>query len=92
MQQELLKRYNQKYSAADQRESTPPPVKFAVPDNYDEHVVHMRNFFDAMRGAATLNEDAVFGFRAAAPSLACNKSYFEKKIVEWDPETMTLKS
>jgi hypothetical protein len=37
-----------------------------------------------------LNEDSVVGFRAAAPSLACNKSYFERKIVHWDPRAMQI--
>jgi hypothetical protein len=36
-------------------------------------------------------EDATFGFRAAAPSLACNESYFKKKIINWDPVNMKLK-
>jgi hypothetical protein len=35
-------------------------------------------------------EDATFGFRAAAPALACNASYFEKKIINWDPVNMKL--
>jgi hypothetical protein len=33
----------------------------------------------------------VFGFRAAAPVLACNESYFSKKIVHWDPVAMKMK-
>ena len=33
-------------------------------------------------------EDAVFGFRAAGPALLSNISYFEKRIVEWDPAAM----
>ena len=35
-------------------------------------------------------EDATFGFRAAAPALACNESYFSKKIIHWDPIKMKL--
>ena len=38
-----------------------------------------------------IKEDALFGMRAAGPALASNKSLFEKKIVEWDPETATVK-
>ena len=90
MQAELLKRYNEKYSKADQESPTRPATKFEVPNNYDEHLAHFTNFFDAMRGKATLNEDATFGFRAAAPSIACNKSYFDRKIIDWDPVNMEL--
>ena len=92
MQDALLKRYNEKYSKAEQEEQTPAPTKFQVPGDYDAHMVHMQNFFNTMRGTAVLNEDPVFGFRAAAPSLACNKSYFEKKIIYWDPVNMRLTS
>jgi len=92
MQAELLKRYNEKYSKADQEVLSEPPITYQAADEYDEHVVHFTNFFDAMRGKAMLNENVVFGFRAAAPSLACNKSYFEKKIIHWDPERMEIKS
>jgi len=35
-------------------------------------------------------EDAAFGLRAAAPALACNDSYFQKKIISWDPDGMKL--
>lgn len=69
-----------------------PPKACQAADEYDEHLVRFTNFFDAMRGKAMLNENVVFGFRAAAPSLACNKSYFEKKIIHWDPERMEIKS
>ncbi len=92
MQAELLKRYNEKYSAADQQAPVREGMTYTAPDGYDEHVDHFTNFFDAMRGTAKLNEDPVFAFRAAAPCLACNDSYFQKKIIYWDPENMKLAS
>jgi len=36
-------------------------------------------------------EDPVFGFRAAAPCLIANESYFQHKIVHWDAMNMKLK-
>ena len=35
-------------------------------------------------------EDAVFGYRAAAPARACNQSYYEKRAVYWDPVAMKV--
>lgn len=52
------------------------------------HFDHFSNFFRAVREAKPVIEDAVFGFRAAAPALACNDSYFRNEIVHWDPVAM----
>jgi hypothetical protein len=41
-----------------------------------------------VRNRKPVAEDAVFGFRAAAPALLTNESYFEKRPVDWDPENM----
>lgn len=53
------------------------------------HFDHFVNFFEGVRNGTSVNEDAVFGLRAAAPALACNESYFDERIVRWDPEEMT---
>ena len=91
MQQVLLKEYDKKYSKKDQEKLTKAPVKYKMPENHDEHVEHFRNFFDAVRGGNKVLEDAVFAFRAAAPCLACNDSYFNKKVINWDPVKMKLR-
>jgi len=52
------------------------------------HYDHFNNFFTAMRGGQPVTENAVFGCRAAAPALACNQSYYEKRAVYWDPVAM----
>jgi hypothetical protein len=55
------------------------------------HYDHFANFFAAVRGGATpVVEDAVFGYRAAAPALACNLSYYEKRAIAWDPVAMKV--
>ncbi len=43
-----------------------------------------------MRTKGQVNEDALFGFRAAAPALLCNDSYFNNKIINWDPINLKL--
>ncbi len=54
------------------------------------HVNHFTNFFEGMRTGETVPQDAVFAFRAAAPALACNDSYFDEKIIQWDPVAMRI--
>lgn len=90
MQEELVKRYNQKYSQEDQKRPVKPGVKYSAPEGYDEHLEHFTNFFEGVRTGKPVVEDPVFGFRACAPCLACNDSYFQKKIITWDPVNMKV--
>jgi len=91
MQETLKKQYNQKYTAEQQRRKNEPDIVYKEPDNYDAHLQHHINFFDSVRTGKPPVEDAVFGFRAAAPALACNESYFKNKIIHWDPVEMKTK-
>lgn len=91
MQKELLKRYNDKYSVEQQKRHNKPDIVYKAPENFDSSLQHHVNFFDSVRNGKPVVEDAVFGFRAAAPALACNESYFKNKIIHWDPEQMKLK-
>ena len=69
----------------------PAEARYRVANGYrGAHVDHFNNFFQAIRGGPPVREDAVFGLRAAAPALACNLSYFEDRIVWWDPDDMRL--
>ncbi len=54
------------------------------------HFDHFMNFFHGVRTGTQVTEDAVFGYRAAAPALLCNDSYFEERFVRWNPEAMEL--
>jgi predicted dehydrogenase len=90
MQDELMSAYNQKWSAAEQKDTTEPDTVFRTPANYDEHLDHFTHFFDGVRNGTAVVEDPEFGFRAAAPCLAANDSYFENKIIHWDPVSMKL--
>jgi len=51
---------------------------------------HFVNFFTAIRNGGEVTEDAVFGYRAAAPALLCNDSYNQDKAILWNPEKMEL--
>jgi hypothetical protein len=67
----------------------PEEILYKAEEGYrGGHFDHLFNFFHALRENREVVEDAVFGFRAAAPALACNDSYFKNEIVHWDPNRM----
>lgn len=79
--------------AMEERAQMLPPAEtvYRVEDDYwGAHFDHLMNFFRSVREGEPVAEDAVFGLRAAAPALACNDSYFDEKIVTWDPEAMEV--
>ena len=84
--------YDAKYSADDRKTEPVKEVRFDAPKGEDSHANHFANFFENVRkGSQGTIEDPIFGFRAAAPVLACNDSYFEQKIIHWDPVAMKVK-
>jgi predicted dehydrogenase len=92
MQKQLLDNYNTKYSDADKQRPSLPGVTYQSPPGYNSSNDHFANFMDSIRNGKPVVEDAVFGFRAAAPCLACNDSYFQNKVIHWDPENMRILS
>ena len=54
------------------------------------HYDHFYNWTHAIRGGKPVVEDALFGYRAAAPAILCNDSYFQGKTIHWDPDTLKL--
>ncbi|MBK9737380.1 MAG: Gfo/Idh/MocA family oxidoreductase [Saprospiraceae bacterium] len=54
------------------------------------HYDHFSNFFTAIRNKSSVVEDALFGYRAAAPALLCNDSYYADKAVKWDPVNLQV--
>ena len=69
----------------------PGTVEFKVPEGYKgDRYLHFKNFFTSIKDGKKVVEDATFGLRAAGPTLAGNKSYFEKSIVGWDPVNMKM--
>lgn len=65
-------------------------IIYNAPPGYSDHLSHMKNFVSGIREGTPVIEDASFGLRAAGPALASNLSYFEKKIVNWDPVNMKV--
>jgi predicted dehydrogenase len=91
-QKEFKKQYDAQYPEDTRKADPVKEVRFEAPKEDDAHANHFRDFFENVKkGSVGTIEDPVFGFRAAAPVLACNESYFSKKIVHWDPVAMKMK-
>jgi predicted dehydrogenase len=94
VQQEFLKKYREKYP---QQRPTADAIRpksedqYLPPRGYNDHLDHHRVFIEAVRLRKPVTEDAVFGLRAAGPALVSNLSYFEQRVVNWDPAAMTVK-
>jgi predicted dehydrogenase len=69
----------------------PDTTVYTVQNGYKgAHYDHFYNWARAIRGGKPVVEDAVFGFRAAAPAVLCNDSYFQEKTIRWDPFKMQI--
>ncbi len=94
-QEAFLKHYREQYpqtrpSSASMQANA--EQVYDAPPRYSDHVDHHLNFALAVRSRKPVVEDAAFGFRAAGPALLSNISYFENRIVEWDPSAMKMKA
>jgi predicted dehydrogenase len=92
MLDEMRKEYSAKYpSNPNPLREVKPEMRFITRNNYDERLDHFKYFFEGVRTRKPVLQDPTFGFRAAAPALLSNVSYFEKRIAEWDPVNMVEK-
>ncbi|MDX2153195.1 MAG: Gfo/Idh/MocA family oxidoreductase [Bryobacteraceae bacterium] len=89
VQEAYLKDYRQKYPVlAPSAESMDSNSEQRFETRASAHLEHHKNFYAAIREKRVPFEDAVFGYRAAAPALLCNTSLYEKRICKWDAERM----
>jgi len=92
-QEKFLKQYDAKYPASQYTRDVTfqEKISFEPEEGYDDRVEHLRVWSNAIRGQGKVIEDAVFGLRAAAPSLAANLSVEQGKAVLWDPINLKIK-
>ena len=78
---------------SDRKKMQPPKETiYKVEDGYKgAHYDHHGYWLKAIRTGGKIDQDPVFGFRAAAPALLCNDSYYQNKFINWDPVYMKLK-
>lgn len=78
-----------------ERKTMMPPEKleYEAEKGYKgAHFDHHYNFINAVRNKGSVHEDPLFGYRAAAPALLCNDSYFNNRIMQWDPVNLKVLS
>ncbi len=90
VQDEFIKAYRQQYPPVSPAISQSSDEVYSAPAGYSDGLDHFRNFFSAVRSRKPVVEDATFGVRAAGPALLTNQSYYENRIMNWDPEKMKL--
>jgi predicted dehydrogenase len=90
MQKQLTQQWAAKHPALTLDAMQPSGTQFFDASAQNAHLDHHRNFYASIRDGKPLIEDATFGIRAAGPALLTNESYYSKKIVQWDPEKMTV--
>ncbi|OIR05023.1 inositol 2-dehydrogenase [mine drainage metagenome] len=88
----LLKTKSNQVTTYERKKMLPPDTTvFKAEDGYKgAHYDHFDHFFNCIRTGATSKEDALFGYRAAAPALLCNDSYFKEKAIKWDPVNLKI--
>jgi len=92
VQERFLAEYHKKYPQTNPTADGMRPEKeekYVPPEDHDAHREHHGAFLQAVRTRKPFLEDGVFGFRAAGPALLSNAAYFERRICQWDPQTMT---
>jgi len=69
----------------------PESTVFKAEEGYKgAHYDHHYNWIRAIRGGKAVVENPLFGYRAAAPALLCNDSFFQEKPIKWDPVNLKL--
>jgi predicted dehydrogenase len=84
-QRDYEKWYKSNYPAEPEQPEA-PETEFKAPEGYSDNVAHHTNFYKGIRENTPIKEDAWFSMRAAGPALASNLSYFQKKVINWDPQ------
>lgn len=89
-QETFIQAYKDKYYNSYGSISEPEELVFQASEGYDMRLDHWLKLSASIRGDDKVVEDAVFGLRAAGPSLAANDSYYQEKPIKWNSEEMRV--
>lgn len=90
-QKKIKAEYDKKFANERKSNLNIGETTYNAPNDYKGgHYDHFYNFFQAIRGKKEIVENATFGLRAAGAAILANESYYQKKPVRWDPESMKL--
>lgn len=88
--EEFKKWYDREYTGKSAEWKKFDDIVFKPDGGYDDRYSHFVNFFESIRTGKPVFEDAVFGLRAAGPSIAANLSAEKGKVIYWDPKQMKV--
>ena len=88
VQQELIAEWKEKHPEPNAQTAQPSSTETFNFKGIDAQLQHHKNLYNSIRDGRPSVEDATFGLRAAGPALLTNESYFQKKVITWNPETM----
>ena len=91
-QKEWRENWNEKHPERIATDLKPSGSEVFDTSHSEPQLEHHKNFYKSIREGKPSVEDASFGLRAAGPALLTNESYFQKKIMRWDPEKMAVVS
>jgi predicted dehydrogenase len=88
VQQELIAEWKEKHPEPNAQTARPSSTETFNFKGIDAQLQHHKNFYNSIRDGRPSVEDATFGLRAAGPALLTNESYFQKRVMTWNPEAM----
>lgn len=92
VQEQFMKDYREKYPDKAPELSDVGGMEFKAPDNYNDLYDHLGVFVDAIRNGKSVIEDANFGFKACAPAILTQESFFQNKPLYWDVKNLNQTS
>ena len=90
MQKQLTADWQAKHPELSPQNIHPNDAQVFDATGFNAHLEHHKNFYRSIRESQPSIEDATFGLQAAGPALLTNRSYFEKKIVSWNPAELRV--